>query len=78
MADEVKIGIKEFYDALDSIGTEEARKMAKDVIKESNLPVKDSYSIDEAIKICTTMKKKEGFVRVAGCLLVARFAFRRK
>jgi hypothetical protein len=45
---------------------EEANKILDDAIRSASLPKQSKYEIDDFIKICEELRKKEGRIRVVG------------
>jgi hypothetical protein len=75
---DAEVNANEFYDAFtQSLGTEGAKKVVQEAILESGLSVRNTYPIPEALKICDTLRKKPGFIRIIGSCLSARFTLKK-
>jgi len=74
---EAEVSTNEFYEAFNqSLGTEGAKKVVQEAILESGLTLQTSYTIPEALRICDTLRKKPGFIRIVGSCLSARFVLK--
>jgi len=69
-----KIALQDITEAFSSsLGTEKAQALIKETIQEAGLSLKDSYSSDEALKICGILEaKEEGFIKTIAGVMSAK------
>ncbi|MFA5259751.1 MAG: hypothetical protein WC450_00825 [Candidatus Omnitrophota bacterium] len=54
------------------IGIEGAEKLIRETSQAIGLSDKQEYTKNEAIQICEALKKKDGFIKILACSLLAR------
>ena len=72
------IPVNDFYNALNEhVGVEASQEIIQQALSKANLPIKDSYPLEDALRVCDVLKTNTGIVRVIGTHLRARFLLRK-
>ncbi len=73
----VEITYQEIFDSFqESLGVDGAHELLRKALLQAHLPYKNSYSKEEAVKICYCLKQQRGFVSIVACIIASKFMIR--